>query len=71
MIVAIIILSIFLGGIIILIIWKVLTHIHDTKEFAKFIKNTENSKWSAEENPIYKQASTTVANPLFGVKKDW
>ncbi|KAI4464729.1 integrin beta subunit [Holotrichia oblita] len=71
MIVAIIIVSILLGGIIMLIIWKVLTHIHDNKEFAKFIKNTENSKWSAQENPIYKQASTTVTNPLYGEKKDW
>lgn len=70
-IVIIIISSIIIGGLIMLAVWKVLTHIHDTKEYASFLKEMENRKWHLESNPIYKQASTTVVNPLFGTKKEW
>ncbi|KRT78632.1 hypothetical protein AMK59_7947 [Oryctes borbonicus] len=66
-----IVLSILAGGLIMLIIWKVFMNIHDANEYAKFLKSTQDSKWSADENPIYKQASTTFTNPVFGLKKDY
>ncbi|GJQ85654.1 hypothetical protein Trydic_g20202 [Trypoxylus dichotomus] len=60
-----IVLSILLGGLIMLVIWKVFMHVHDTREYAKFLEHTQDSKWSAKQNPIYKQASTTFTNPTY------
>lgn len=57
--------SIVLGGIILLAIWKVLTHIHDGREYARFVAEAENAKWVRGENPLYKGASTTFQNPTY------
>lgn len=32
-------------GLFLLLIWKLLTFIHDTREFAKFEKERQNAKW--------------------------
>ena len=37
--------SIVIVGLIILLIWKLYTTIHDRREFAKFEKETQNAKW--------------------------
>ncbi|BFZ01710.1 hypothetical protein BsWGS_04749 [Bradybaena similaris] len=53
-------------GLFLLLIWKLLTFIHDTREFAKFEKERQNAKWDTGENPIYKQATSTFKNPTYG-----
>lgn len=56
-------------GLCLLIIWKLLTTIHDRREFAKFEKERQMAKWDAGENPIYKQATSTFKNPTYGGKQ--
>ncbi|GFR90408.1 integrin beta [Elysia marginata] len=58
--------GIVLVGLLLLLVWKLLTYIHDTREFAKFEKERQNAKWDTGENPIYKQATSTFKNPTYG-----
>nr|XP_022914247.1 integrin beta-PS-like [Onthophagus taurus] len=57
--------SIVLGGLILLIIWKVLTSIHDKIEYEKFEKERKEAKFDVGQNPLYKGASTTFQNPTY------
>jgi protocadherin alpha len=52
-------------GLFLLLIWKLLTFIHDSREFAKFEAERQNAKWDTGENPIYKQATSTFKNPTY------
>ncbi|OQR79540.1 integrin beta-PS-like [Tropilaelaps mercedesae] len=65
-----IILGVILGivaiGLALLLIWKILTTIHDRREFAKFEKERKHARWDTGENPIYKGAVTTFRNPTYG-----
>ncbi|RWS10657.1 integrin beta-PS-like protein, partial [Dinothrombium tinctorium] len=63
-----VIIGIVLVGLALLFIWKILTTIHDRREFAKFEKERQMAKWDTGENPIYKQATTTFKNPTYGGK---
>jgi len=60
-----VVLGILFIGLALLLIWKLLTTIHDRREFAKFEKERQNAKWDAGENPIYKQATSTFRNPTY------
>ncbi|XP_073971192.1 position-specific antigen beta subunit myospheroid isoform X1 [Rhodnius prolixus] len=60
--------AIVLIGLAILLLWKLLTTIHDRREFAKFEKDTMLAKWDTVENPIYKQATSTFKNPTYAGK---
>ncbi|XP_070565216.1 integrin beta-1-A-like isoform X2 [Ptychodera flava] len=60
-----VVLGILFIGLALLLIWKLLTTIHDRREFAKFEKERQNAKWDAGENPIYKQATSTFKNPTY------
>lgn len=53
-------------GLALLLIWKLLTTIHDRREFAKFEKERQMAKWDTGENPIYKQATSEFKNPTYG-----
>ncbi|XP_066573821.1 integrin beta-1 [Amia ocellicauda] len=57
--------SIVLVGVALLIIWKLVTTIHDKREFAKFQKEIVDTKWDMGDNPIYRSAVTTVLNPKY------
>lgn len=56
-------------GLALLLIWKLLTFIHDRREFAKFEKERQNAKWDTGGNPIYKQATSTFTNPTYSGKQ--
>nr|XP_006813256.1 PREDICTED: integrin beta-PS-like isoform X1 [Saccoglossus kowalevskii]XP_006813257.1 PREDICTED: integrin beta-PS-like isoform X2 [Saccoglossus kowalevskii] len=60
-----VVLGILFIGLALLLIWKLLTTIHDRREFAKFEKERMQAKWDAGENPIYKQATSTFKNPTY------
>ncbi|KAI8035233.1 integrin beta-PS isoform X2 [Drosophila gunungcola] len=60
--------AIVLVGLAILLLWKLLTTIHDRREFARFEKERMNAKWDTGENPIYKQATSTFKNPMYAGK---
>ncbi|XP_076046745.1 integrin beta-PS-like [Oratosquilla oratoria] len=53
-------------GLLTLIIWKILTTIHDKREFAKFEEERNKAKWSTAGNPLYQPATNTFENPVFG-----
>ncbi|XP_045617424.1 integrin beta-PS [Procambarus clarkii] len=55
-------------GLALLLMWKVLTTIHDKREFARFEKERMMARWDTGENPIYKQATSTFKNPMYGGK---
>ncbi|XP_044583271.1 integrin beta-PS-like isoform X1 [Cotesia glomerata] len=65
-----VILSTVLLGFLILMIWKILTIVHDHREFAKFEKERAMAKWERGDNPLYKQATTTFCNPTFVESKN-
>ncbi|XP_026673834.1 integrin beta-PS-like isoform X2 [Ceratina calcarata] len=52
-------------GFLILLVWKILTMIHDKREFAKFEKERAMAIWRTGANPLYKQATSTFNNPTF------
>ncbi|KAB5583751.1 hypothetical protein PHYPO_G00099270 [Pangasianodon hypophthalmus] len=51
-------------GILIIIIYKILLELYDRREYHNFLKAQENTKWEEGSNPLYKEATTTVLNPL-------
>ncbi|EGT45630.1 hypothetical protein CAEBREN_32640 [Caenorhabditis brenneri] len=73
-------------GILLLLLWKLLTVLHDRAEYAKFNNERLMAKWDTvslkgriflmsllifilqNENPIYKQATTTFKNPVYAGK---
>lgn len=57
--------SIILAGLIMLIVWKVVTTIHDRKEYAKFENERAKARWHRGENPLYKPIVTTFKNPMY------
>lgn len=57
-------------GIILLLVWKLLTVLHDRAEYAKFNNERLMAKWDTNENPIYKQATTTFRNPVYAGNKN-
>ncbi|XP_022079781.1 integrin beta-1-B-like [Acanthaster planci] len=61
-----IVVGIIIIGLILLLIWRLLTYIHDTREFARFEKDRAQAKWDQSENPIYKPSTSTYKNPLYG-----
>ena len=52
-------------GLVTILLWKAFTSIHDRKEFARFEQERQKMKFSSHSNPIFKQATTTIQNPLF------
>ncbi|XP_056008967.1 integrin beta-6-like [Ostrea edulis] len=56
--------AIFLIGLLLLVIWKILTMLYDSMEYSKFESEIQNPAWEQSENPIYKECVTTVQNPL-------
>ncbi|KFD52702.1 hypothetical protein M514_06358 [Trichuris suis] len=58
--------GIVLIGLILLLIWKLLTMIHDRREYARFEKERLMAKWDTGENPIFHPATTTFRNPAYG-----
>lgn len=51
-------------GLLLLVIWKVLTQISDLREYRRFEKEKLKSQWN-NDNPLFKSATTTVMNPKF------
>lgn len=54
-----------LGGIIFLVTWKIVTEVHDRREYVRFQKERDNAKWANDDNPLYKIPTTTIRNPVF------
>ncbi|XP_070694706.1 integrin beta-2 [Pempheris klunzingeri] len=52
-------------GILLLMLIKLLIHMKDLKEFKKFENEKKKSKWAEADNPLFQNATTTVANPTF------
>lgn len=57
--------SVALIGILLLMLVKLLIYFKDLKEFKKFENEKKKSKWAEADNPLFKNATTTVANPTF------
>ncbi|XP_023691452.1 integrin beta-3-like isoform X1 [Paramormyrops kingsleyae] len=58
--------AIFLLGLVLLLIWKLLITIHDRREFKKFEEERAKAKWDTGNNPLYKGATSTFTNVTFG-----
>ncbi|XP_066138889.1 integrin beta-PS-like [Euwallacea fornicatus] len=57
--------SVLLVGIITLIIWKIVTTVHDKSEYARFLKERDKTTWSNGENPLYKPGTSHFQNPAY------
>ncbi|XP_028924941.1 integrin beta-2 [Ornithorhynchus anatinus] len=51
-------------GLLLLAIWKAVTHFNDLREYKRFEKEKLKSQWNTD-NPLFKSATTTVMNPRF------
>ena len=58
-------------GLVTLFLWKTFTTISDRKEFARFEEERMKMKFNANSNPIFKQATTTIQNPMFCKEPYW
>jgi protocadherin alpha len=52
-------------GIITILLWKAFTTVTDRREFARFEAERQKMKWNSNANPIFKQATTTIQNPMY------
>uniref|UniRef100_A0A4W5KFW1 Integrin beta subunit cytoplasmic domain-containing protein n=1 Tax=Hucho hucho TaxID=62062 RepID=A0A4W5KFW1_9TELE len=52
-------------GLVILLIIKGLLYLKDLKEYRRFENERKKVKWMPGDNPLFKNATTTVANPTF------
>ncbi|XP_077775002.1 integrin beta-2 isoform X2 [Podarcis muralis] len=52
-------------GLLLLLIWKLVTELIDRKEYHRFEKEKSKAKWNDADNPLFKSATTTVVNPRF------
>ncbi|XP_021254422.1 integrin beta-2 isoform X1 [Numida meleagris] len=52
-------------GLLLLLIWRLLTEIFDRREYRRFEKEKSKAKWNEADNPLFKSATTTVMNPRF------
>uniref|UniRef100_A0A672HIP5 Integrin beta n=1 Tax=Salarias fasciatus TaxID=181472 RepID=A0A672HIP5_SALFA len=57
--------SVVVLGVALLLLWKLLTSLHDRREFARFQSELERRRWNRVNNPIYRSAITTVVNPKY------
>ncbi|XP_068428566.1 integrin beta-2 [Clinocottus analis] len=57
--------SVALIGILLLMLIKLLIYMKDLKEFRKFENERKKCKWAEADNPLFQNATTTVANPTF------
>ncbi|TGZ59608.1 hypothetical protein CRM22_008976 [Opisthorchis felineus] len=57
--------GIVLGGLILLLIYKLVITIDDRRELAKFEQQGENMRWEMAENPIFESPTTKVINPTY------
>ncbi|XP_071966179.1 integrin beta-1-like [Antedon mediterranea] len=60
-----IVIGIIIVGLILLLIWRLLTYLHDKREFARHEQERKNAKWGASQNPIYKPSTSTYKNPMY------
>ncbi|KAH9520115.1 Integrin beta-1 [Bulinus truncatus] len=51
-------------GLLLLILWKILTTIFDRIEYSRFEEDLKKCKWAQQDNPFYKGATTTYKNPM-------
>lgn len=52
-------------GLVLLLIWRLLTELFDRREYRRFEKEKSKAKWNEADNPLFKSATTTVVNPRF------
>ncbi|NXY46945.1 ITB2 protein, partial [Ceuthmochares aereus] len=57
--------GVFLIGLVLLLIWRLLTELFDRREYRRFEKERSKAKWNEADNPLFKSATTTVVNPRF------
>ncbi|XP_076245992.1 integrin beta-PS-like [Calliopsis andreniformis] len=58
-------------GFLILLVWKILTMLHDKREYAKFERERAMAKWDRGDNPLYKKATSTFENPTFNETQEF
>ncbi|KFU84324.1 Integrin beta-2, partial [Chaetura pelagica] len=52
-------------GLVLLLIWRLLTELFDRREYRRFEKEKSKAKWNDADNPLFRSATTTVVNPRF------
>ncbi|NWI72373.1 ITB2 protein, partial [Dryoscopus gambensis] len=57
--------GVFLIGVLVLVIWRLLMELLDRREYRRFEKEKTKAKWNDADNPLFKSATTTVVNPRF------
>lgn len=58
--------AILLLGILALLLWKLITSIHDRRDYEKFVKSKSKGVWEKGDNPLYRKPNQQFVNPAFG-----
>lgn len=56
--------SILLAGIVMLVIWKMVSTYHDRREYHKFLNNLSIINFNGN-NPLFQNLTTNVKNPMY------
>nr|XP_006629496.1 PREDICTED: integrin beta-7 [Lepisosteus oculatus] len=57
--------GIILIGLAIIILYRISVEVYDRREYQNFLKEQQNVRWKETHNPLFKDATTTVVNPMF------
>ncbi|XP_046454931.1 integrin beta-PS-like [Daphnia pulex] len=57
--------AIVLVGLALLLLYRIFTYVYDKREYARFLNEKENAKWSRENNPLYVDPTRTFKNPAY------
>uniref|UniRef100_A0A8C8VKT6 Integrin beta n=1 Tax=Pelusios castaneus TaxID=367368 RepID=A0A8C8VKT6_9SAUR len=52
-------------GLLLLLVWRLLTELYDRREYRRFEKEKSKAKWNEGGNPLFQSATTTVMNPKY------
>ncbi|XP_067404901.1 integrin beta-2 [Emydura macquarii macquarii] len=52
-------------GLLLLLLWRLVTELYDRREYSRFEKEKSKARWNEADNPLFKSATTTVMNPRF------
>lgn len=59
-----VVIGVVLLGLLILVLWKIITYFVDKREYSRFQEDIAKGQWAQNDNPMYKGAITTFRNPM-------
>ncbi|ODM97905.1 Integrin beta-PS, partial [Orchesella cincta] len=52
-------------GVMLLLVWKIVTYLQDRREYERFEKSINDASWDTQQNPLYQPTTTQFNNPAY------